>query len=149
MILFRDLDLFETFETYSRSRFRYFWNYFETFIRVCAGILRRYRSNFKSRRVSSTSIIESPIVVGNALGGVCFRNQNISSEVLFPRIINIKIKMNLVRRQCLRILQSNVRNQNISYSLGRASSFKSALSLENLYPGSKLKLHTPTFVSIY
>lgn len=53
--------------------------------------------------------------------------------------------MNLVRRQCLRILQSNVRNQSLSC---RASSFKSALSLENLYPGSKLKLHTPTFVSV-
>ncbi|XP_011641996.1 peptidyl-tRNA hydrolase ICT1, mitochondrial [Pogonomyrmex barbatus] len=52
--------------------------------------------------------------------------------------------MNLVRGQYLRILQNNVRN--ISYSCGKASNFKSALSLENLHPGSKLKLHTPTFV---
>jgi len=57
--------------------------------------------------------------------------------------------MNLVRRQCLRILQSNVENRNTSYNFGRTSSFKSALSLENLYPGSKLKLYTPTFVSAY
>lgn len=28
-------------------------------------------------------------------------------------------------------------------------SFKSAVSLENLYPESKQKLHTPTFVSVY
>ncbi|KYN08641.1 PREDICTED: peptidyl-tRNA hydrolase ICT1, mitochondrial [Cyphomyrmex costatus] len=57
--------------------------------------------------------------------------------------------MNLVRKQCLSkiFLQSNINRQNISYSLGRTSSFKSALSLENLYPKSKLKLHTPTFVS--
>ncbi|KAG5305616.1 ICT1 hydrolase, partial [Acromyrmex insinuator] len=54
--------------------------------------------------------------------------------------------MNLVRRQCLRILQSNINSQNISYNLSRAFSFKSPFSLENLYPGSKLKLYTPTFV---
>lgn len=54
--------------------------------------------------------------------------------------------MNLVTRQCLRILQGNVRNQK-THGL-RVSSFRSALSLENFYPESKLKLHTPTFVSI-
>ncbi|XP_011700900.1 PREDICTED: peptidyl-tRNA hydrolase ICT1, mitochondrial [Wasmannia auropunctata] len=54
--------------------------------------------------------------------------------------------MNLVRRQCLRILQCNVKSRDTSYNLGRAFSFKSALSLENLYAGSKQKLYTPTFV---
>ncbi|XP_012523988.1 peptidyl-tRNA hydrolase ICT1, mitochondrial [Monomorium pharaonis] len=55
--------------------------------------------------------------------------------------------MNIVRRQCLRILHSNLKSQTISYSPGRTFSFKSAMSLENLYPESKLKLYTPTFKS--
>ncbi|KAL0122528.1 hypothetical protein PUN28_007319 [Cardiocondyla obscurior] len=53
--------------------------------------------------------------------------------------------MNFITRQCWRILQSGVRGQKTSLSC-RAYSFKSALCLENLYPGSTLKLHTPTFV---
>ncbi|XP_011162927.1 peptidyl-tRNA hydrolase ICT1, mitochondrial [Solenopsis invicta] len=53
--------------------------------------------------------------------------------------------MNIVRRQCFKILQSNVESQRLLYTLDRTFSFKSALSLENLYPGSNLKLHTPTF----
>ncbi|XP_020291070.1 peptidyl-tRNA hydrolase ICT1, mitochondrial isoform X2 [Pseudomyrmex gracilis] len=52
--------------------------------------------------------------------------------------------MNFVGRQCLRILQSDVKPQ--TRLSRRFLSFKSAISLENLYPGSKQNLYTPTFV---
>ncbi|XP_032676889.1 peptidyl-tRNA hydrolase ICT1, mitochondrial [Odontomachus brunneus] len=54
--------------------------------------------------------------------------------------------MNFIGRQCLRILRNNVKDQNLSYNLSGVSGFKSAVSLENLYPESKQKLHTPSFV---
>ncbi|XP_012217354.1 large ribosomal subunit protein mL62 [Linepithema humile] len=55
--------------------------------------------------------------------------------------------MNFVGKQCLRNLQNNVRSHNLPITrLGRTFTFKSALSLENLYPGSRQKLHTPNFV---
>lgn len=78
----------------------------------------------------------------------CRKEVMLSSQVTSIEGIRIGIKMNLITRQCLRILQGNVKNQRTSYNL-RTSTFKSALSLENFYPESTLKLHTPTFVSIY
>ncbi|EFN77154.1 peptidyl-tRNA hydrolase ICT1, mitochondrial [Harpegnathos saltator] len=54
--------------------------------------------------------------------------------------------MNFVGRQCLRVLQNNVKHQSLSYNFDRVFSFKSALSLENLYPESRQKLYTPSFV---
>ncbi|XP_070172408.1 large ribosomal subunit protein mL62 [Polyergus mexicanus] len=54
--------------------------------------------------------------------------------------------MNFLSRQCFRILHSNVKNQNALCNFSRAFSFKSEVSLEKLYPESKLKLHTPSFV---
>ncbi|XP_014469971.1 PREDICTED: peptidyl-tRNA hydrolase ICT1, mitochondrial [Dinoponera quadriceps] len=54
--------------------------------------------------------------------------------------------MNIIGRQCLRILQNNVKSPNLSHDFGRVFSFKSAVSLKNLYPESKQKLYTPSFV---
>ncbi|EFN63374.1 Immature colon carcinoma transcript 1 protein [Camponotus floridanus] len=54
--------------------------------------------------------------------------------------------MNFLTRQYFRILQSNVRNQNALCNFGRAFNFKSEVSLEKLYPESKQKLYTPSFV---
>ena len=53
--------------------------------------------------------------------------------------------MNVVGRQCLKILKNNVTQQNQSCLLGRALAYKSAFSLDKLYPTSNLKLYTPTF----
>ncbi|XP_072764818.1 large ribosomal subunit protein mL62 [Anoplolepis gracilipes] len=54
--------------------------------------------------------------------------------------------MNFLSRQYLKILQSNVKNQNALCNFSRAFSFKSEISLEKLYPQSKQKLYTPSFV---
>jgi ABC-type transport system involved in Fe-S cluster assembly fused permease/ATPase subunit len=56
--------------------------------------------------------------------------------------------MNSFGKQYLRILQNVIKNQNLSYHLDRNYCFKSAISLETLYPGSKQKLYTPSFVSV-
>ncbi|XP_078053089.1 large ribosomal subunit protein mL62 [Augochlora pura] len=52
--------------------------------------------------------------------------------------------MNIVGRQCLRIFQNDMSQHQFSV-LGRALTYKSAYSMENLYPTSNLKLYTPTF----
>ena len=113
-------------------------------------------SNLKNRTFRELSSIDYR--TANIIDNTCWKKCGyvfviqINFRKLFRKIdikVDIKIEMNLVRRQCLRTLWSNINSQNISYSLSRASSFKSAFSLENLYPGSKLKLYTPIFVSVY
>ncbi|XP_076170329.1 large ribosomal subunit protein mL62 [Ptiloglossa arizonensis] len=54
--------------------------------------------------------------------------------------------MNIVTRQYLRIFKHNLTLYNQCNVLGRALAFKSALSLDKLYPTSNLQLFTPTFV---
>ncbi|XP_031831579.1 large ribosomal subunit protein mL62 [Nomia melanderi] len=54
--------------------------------------------------------------------------------------------MNIVGRQCLRIFQHDVTQQNHFCFLRRALTYKSALSLDKIYPTSNLKLYTPAFV---
>ncbi|EZA56463.1 hypothetical protein DMN91_010238 [Ooceraea biroi] len=54
--------------------------------------------------------------------------------------------MNFFGRQCLRILQNEIKNRHLSCHRGREYCFKSALSLRTLYPGSNQKLYTPSFV---
>ncbi|XP_076246125.1 large ribosomal subunit protein mL62 [Calliopsis andreniformis] len=54
--------------------------------------------------------------------------------------------MNVIGRQCLRIFKSDLTQQNQFCILGRALAYKSAFSLDKLYPTSNLKLYTPTFV---
>ncbi|CAB0038965.1 unnamed protein product [Trichogramma brassicae] len=54
--------------------------------------------------------------------------------------------MNFVGRQCLRILKNDSTATKHVLGFGRSVSFKSAYSLENLYPKSNLTIHTPKFV---
>ncbi|XP_054000693.1 peptidyl-tRNA hydrolase ICT1, mitochondrial [Hylaeus anthracinus] len=54
--------------------------------------------------------------------------------------------MNIVGRQCLRIFKSDQTQQGLCNILGRTLAYKSAVSLDKLYPTSNLKLYTPTFV---
>ncbi|XP_076763792.1 large ribosomal subunit protein mL62 [Xylocopa sonorina] len=53
--------------------------------------------------------------------------------------------MNVASRQFIRIFKSDVACQNHFCILGRTLAYKSAYSLEKLYPTSNLKLFTPTF----
>lgn len=55
--------------------------------------------------------------------------------------------MNYITRQCLKVVKNEFLNISPMYGLGRTFSYKSAFSLENLYPKSNLKIHTPNFVS--
>ncbi|XP_076379432.1 large ribosomal subunit protein mL62 [Megalopta genalis] len=52
--------------------------------------------------------------------------------------------MNIVSRQCLRIFQNDLTQYHFSI-LGRALTYKSAFSIDKLYPTSNLKLYTPSF----
>ncbi|XP_058790324.1 large ribosomal subunit protein mL62 [Phymastichus coffea] len=54
--------------------------------------------------------------------------------------------MNFVGRQCLRILKKELYSNSHSRALGRTYTYKSAYSLENLYPKSNINLYTPNFV---
>ncbi|XP_043263659.1 peptidyl-tRNA hydrolase ICT1, mitochondrial isoform X2 [Colletes gigas] len=54
--------------------------------------------------------------------------------------------MNIVSRQCIRIFRNDLTQQNQCFIFGRALAYKSAISLDKLYPTSNLKLYTPTFV---
>lgn len=54
--------------------------------------------------------------------------------------------MNLLGRQCLNTFCNAVNKQN-NNPIGRLVSFKSAVSLEKIYPTSNMRLYTPTFVS--
>ncbi|KZC04553.1 Peptidyl-tRNA hydrolase ICT1, mitochondrial, partial [Dufourea novaeangliae] len=54
--------------------------------------------------------------------------------------------MNMVSRNYLRIFQNNIAQQNHFSILSRVFAYKSAFSLEKLYPTSNLKLYTPTYV---
>lgn len=56
--------------------------------------------------------------------------------------------MNLLRRQCVKMFSNSIIVQNNCNIIARLSSFKSAFSLENIYPTSNMQLHTPNFVSI-
>ncbi|XP_043482495.1 peptidyl-tRNA hydrolase ICT1, mitochondrial [Leptopilina heterotoma] len=53
--------------------------------------------------------------------------------------------MNLLRRQCLNTFCNAINKQNNNI-IGRFVSFKSAFSLDKIYPTSNLRLYTPTFV---
>ncbi|XP_076289287.1 large ribosomal subunit protein mL62 [Lasioglossum baleicum] len=53
--------------------------------------------------------------------------------------------MNIVGRQCLRIFHNDLKQHQFSI-LGRALTYKSAFSLEKIYPTSNLNLYTPAFV---
>ncbi|XP_076645390.1 large ribosomal subunit protein mL62 [Halictus rubicundus] len=53
--------------------------------------------------------------------------------------------MNIVGRQCFRIFQGGLTQHHFSI-LGRALTYKSAFSLEKIYPTSNLNLYTPAFV---
>lgn len=55
--------------------------------------------------------------------------------------------MNILRRQCLRIFSNAINIENNLLPVGRLFSYKSAFSLENIYPTSNMRLHTPNFVS--
>ncbi|XP_076635878.1 large ribosomal subunit protein mL62 [Colletes latitarsis] len=54
--------------------------------------------------------------------------------------------MNIVSRQCIRIFKNDLTQQAKCCIFGRALTYKSAISLDKLYPTSNLKLYTPTFV---
>ncbi|CAL7935986.1 unnamed protein product [Xylocopa violacea] len=53
--------------------------------------------------------------------------------------------MNIASRQFIRIFKSDITYQNHFCILGRTLAYKSAYSLDKLYPTSNLKLFTPTF----
>jgi hypothetical protein len=55
--------------------------------------------------------------------------------------------MNYIVQKCLDTLKSNIIRQNQIQCLIRMISYKSAYSLEKLYPTSNLNLYTPNFVS--
>jgi hypothetical protein len=61
--------------------------------------------------------------------------------VLYHSLVNKFVKMNVVRLHCIRSLC-----RQFSASSGMLS-YKSAISLENVYPQSSLSLTTPTQVS--
>ncbi|CAK9803845.1 Peptidyl-tRNA hydrolase ICT1, mitochondrial [Anthophora plagiata] len=54
--------------------------------------------------------------------------------------------MNVPSRQLIRIFKTDITYQNNFCILGKAFTYKSAQSLDKLYPKSNLKLFTPTFV---
>ncbi|CAK9796915.1 Peptidyl-tRNA hydrolase ICT1, mitochondrial [Anthophora quadrimaculata] len=54
--------------------------------------------------------------------------------------------MNVPSRQLIRIFKTDITSQNNFCLLGKAFAYKSAQSLDKLYPKSNLKLFTPAFV---
>ncbi|XP_033211060.1 peptidyl-tRNA hydrolase ICT1, mitochondrial isoform X1 [Belonocnema kinseyi] len=54
--------------------------------------------------------------------------------------------MNFLGRQFLKIIQDEIRSQSNVCAVRRLFSYKSAFSLENLYPKSNMRLYTPNFV---
>ncbi|XP_046734414.1 peptidyl-tRNA hydrolase ICT1, mitochondrial [Diprion similis] len=54
--------------------------------------------------------------------------------------------MNFIARQFVKAIKNEITNQSHVCGLGRTLSYKSAYSLDNLYPKSSLKLYTPNFV---
>lgn len=56
--------------------------------------------------------------------------------------------MNIASKRWIKIFKSNVTSFNNFSVLGKVLTYKSAFSLDKLYPTSNLKIFTPTFVSL-
>lgn len=56
--------------------------------------------------------------------------------------------MNIANRHWVQILKNDVTNRYL-FNTGRSYTYKSAYSLDKLYPTSNLKLYTPDFVSVH